>query len=178
MPREEKRGKLGWKLIRRLNGKQDYKMDRAPYPVQSIGPPPIPSSQSCTTTQHPAEYHSLYLKIGFRFSDGLLRMKAFWQKNAEEIFFISEPPGCSARVFWTKENINYQKNRFELHSLCQLFIKCTELKQVRWTICFICSENVIFKMQNVMSEKVQSYLLMLLVVFSNFYWHGKEKSLL
>ena len=61
-------------------------MDEAPYPVQSIGPPPIPSSQSCTTTQHPAEYHSLYLKIGFRFSDGLLRMKAFRQKNAENMF--------------------------------------------------------------------------------------------
>ena len=47
MPREEKKGKLGWKLIRRLNGKQDYKMDRAPYPVQSIGPPllqfPVPN---------------------------------------------------------------------------------------------------------------------------------------
>ena len=79
-------------------------MDRAPYPVQSIGPPPppIPSSQSCTTTtHHPAEYHSLYLKIGFRFSDGLLLlgMKAFWQKNAEEMFFISAGLGCNALVF-------------------------------------------------------------------------------
>lgn len=65
-------------------------------------PPPIPSSQSCTTTtHHPAEYHSLYLKIGFRFSDGLLLlgMKAFWQKNAEEMFFISAGLGCNALVF-------------------------------------------------------------------------------
>ena len=156
MLREEKRGKLGWKLIRRLNGKQDYKMDEAPYPVQSIGPPPIPSSQSCTTTQHPAEYHSLYLKIGFRFSDGLLRMKAFWQKNAENMFFFY------LRATWMQCSCFLNKRKHKLSkktdlscTLCQLFIKCTELKQVRWTICFICSENVIFKMQNVMIKSAK-----------------------
>ena len=60
---------------------------------------PVPNhAPTITTTQQPAEYHSLYLKIGFRFSNGLLgiEMKAFGRKMQGKCFSYL---GCNAPVF-------------------------------------------------------------------------------
>ena len=52
---------------------------------------PVPNhAPTITTTQQPAEYHSLYLKIGFRFSNGLLgiEMKACGRKMQRKCFSL------------------------------------------------------------------------------------------
>lgn len=116
---------------------------------------PVPNhAPTITTTQQPAEYHSLYLKIGFRFSNGLLgiEMKAFGRKMQRKCF---SSLGCNAPVFcWTKATINYQKKLGLSCNLCQLIIKGTELKQVRSAICFTSYKYVIFTMQKFYVRKI------------------------
>ena len=50
---------------------------------------PVPNhAPTITTTQQPAEYHSLYLKIGFRFSNGLLGIEMKAEKCRGNVFHL------------------------------------------------------------------------------------------
>ena len=168
MPREEKKGKLGWKLIRRLNGKQDYKMDRAPYPVQSIGPPllqfPVPNH---APQQHTIQQNTIpsIWKLVFVLAMGCCcwGWKPFGKKMQKKCFLSLLGWDAMLSCFLNKRKHKLSKKK-------QIWVALSV-----WTICFICCENVIFKCQK---KNAKLLLNASCCCFSNFYWHGKEKSLL